>query len=224
MQAAQRRRPGQFGSTSTGTAQSPSSSSQTRTATPGPQAGQSSGNQQSTQRGHKSIIEGPHAIVSVHRVMRLGLKGFVGTTFEPDPDPETGLYSRTLDVRTQTMLIDEIDKNARKLYSADESEKYDIVYMYDSIPGLVKKSHLYVIRWAQEQRPGLYREHVETRFTDFVVLCRGVKSEAGKERDHREITDAYWAVDIKILDEYEKEKKAGKKRVQQSMHSSRAGR
>lgn len=182
----------------------------------------------STRRGHSPrTYEEDNPLVCLHRAMRLGLKDFVGTTLEPEPDPEIGSYSRTLDGQTESMLKDEVVKNMGKLYSASESEKYAIVEFYDSLPGYILPSHLPVIRWAREQRPDLYRERVEAAILNFATLCCALstsKREAGKERDRQEIADAYKAVEKKIVVEYEKERKVEQKRAQQNMYCSRAGR
>lgn len=184
MQAAQKRRPGQLGPTSTGTAQS---SSQTRTATPGPQAGQSSGNQQSTRRGHPVTLsisnEGPTAqqIIYIHRAMRQGLRSFIGTAREPKPNPETGSFE-PLDYQTLNMLnmlSDEIEGNAKKLYSASDAEKYDIVDIFDSRPGQLTPKGVKVIDWARERRPDLYKEHVDATF---FLSCDSLQQVGSRER------------------------------------------
>lgn len=220
MQAAQRRRPGQSGSTSTGTAQSPSSPSQTRTATPGPEAGQSGRGQQSTRRGYPVTLsisnKGPTAqqVIYIHRAMREGLRSFIGTAREPEPNPETGSYE-PFDYQTLNMLnmlSDEIEANAKKLHNASDAEKYDIVKIFDSTPRRLTPLGLTVIDWARERRPDLYKEYVDTTFLYFVTNCN--KSEAGKERDVQERNDAHKAIGLRIAAEYEREKNAEQARSQ----------
>lgn len=211
MQEAQRQRQRQLSSTYTSATQQHASTSQNRTSTPGSEEGQTGSDrgQRSTERNRSPSKDRTGAslvaIVNAHLAMRKGLHGFTGTTLEPGPDPETGSYSRTLNDRTNAMLKREIRENAYKLHSCSQSEKYAIVKVYDSRPGILTRGGAMTVSWAQEERPDLYSEYVEAAFAYFTSLCN--ESVEGKARDLDDSNEAFVTVARRIYGEYVKEKK-----------------